>query len=78
VGQGTLPGEYLVGVTKTDIDTPTSQEEVDAAGGAPTNPYALPKATYVVPQRYNNPANSGLKVTVSSGKNDIPLELTSD
>jgi hypothetical protein len=32
----------------------------------------------IVPQKYNDPKKSGIKVTVEQGKsNDIPLKLTS-
>jgi hypothetical protein len=44
----------------------------------PTDEYSAPKITYVVPQKYNNPRESGLKVTVQAGQNTIPLELTSN
>jgi hypothetical protein len=76
---GTLPGEYFVGVMKNLIETPMSQEEAEKAGVEykPTDEYSAPKITYVVPQKYNNPRESGLKVTVQAGKNDIPIELTS-
>ena len=33
--------------------------------------------THVVPQKYGNPQESGIKKTVKEGKNDIPIELTS-
>jgi hypothetical protein len=77
---GTLPGEYHVGVMKNVIETPMSQEEAEKAGVeyTPADEYAAPKITYEVPQKYNNPRESGLKVTVQAGQNNIPLELTSD
>ncbi len=78
---GTLPGEYHVGVVKTIVETPMSEEEAEQAGVpyVPTNEYAsAPKTTFVVPQKYNNPRESGIQVTVESGRNTIPLELTSD
>jgi hypothetical protein len=77
---GTLPGEYHVGVMKNVIETPMSEEEAEQAGVeyTPADEYAAPKITYEVPQKYNNPRESGLKVTVQAGQNNIPLELTSD
>ena len=77
---GTLPGEYHVGVMKNVIETPMSQEEAEEAGVEynPVDEYAEPKITYEVPQKYNNPRESGLKVTVQAGQNNIPLELTSE
>jgi hypothetical protein len=78
---GTLPGEYHVGVVKTIVETPMSEEEAEQAGVdyVPGDEYAsAPKTTFVVPQKYNNPRESGIQVTVESGRNTIPLELTSD
>jgi hypothetical protein len=77
---GTLPGEYYVGVIKSVSEVPMSEEEADAKGVeyvAPT-PGQEPKVTHVVPQRYNDPKTSGLKVTVKAGDNDIPIKLTSE
>jgi hypothetical protein len=77
---GTLPGEYYVGVIKSVSEAPMSEEEAEAKGVkyvAPT-PGQEPKVTHVVPQRYNDPKKSGLKVTVKAGDNDIPIKLTSE
>ena len=76
---GTLPGEYYVGVIKSVSDTPMSEEEAHEKGVeyvAPP-PGQAPTVTHVVPQKYNDPKQSGLKVTVEAGTNDIPIELTS-
>lgn len=77
---GTTPGEYYVGVVKTNIESPMGEEEAQAKGIPYVAPdsYAPPKATYVVPQKYNDPKLSGLKVTVKEGENNIPLELTAN
>jgi hypothetical protein len=78
-GAGTLPGEYYVGVLKSVSETHMSEEESREKGV----PYAGPKPgesppiTHIVPVKYNDPKASGLKATVQSGKNTIPLELTS-
>ncbi len=78
-GAGTLPGEYFVGVSKSVAETAMSEEEAYDKGVEykPLPPGQAPKVKYVVPQKYNNPKTSGLKATVESGENDIPLELTS-
>ena len=79
---GTLPGEYHVGVMKNVVDTPMSQEEAEQQGieYVPPPPGVLqePKITFVVPQKYNNPRQSGIRVTVEPGRNNLPLELTAD
>ena len=35
-------------------------------------------ATHVVPEKYNIPSESGIKVTVKEGANNIPIELTTN
>lgn len=77
---GTLPGDYYVGVIKTVSDTPLSAEEAEAQGVefVEPEPGVEPEMTYVVPQKYNIPKDSGIKVTVAKGKNDIPLKLVSE
>lgn len=79
---GTLPGEYHVGVVKNIVDTPMSQEEAEKQGieyvPPPPGVRQEPKITFVVPQKYNFPRKSGLRVTVEPGRNNIPLELTSN
>ncbi len=34
--------------------------------------------THEVPEKYNVPSESGIKVTVKAGDNNIPIALTSD
>ena len=79
---GTVPGEYHVGVMKNVVDTPISQEEAEQQVieyvPPPPGVRQEPKITFVVPQKYNNPRQSGIRVTVEPGQNNIPLELTSD
>ena len=76
---GTLPGEYLVGVTKSVTVAPMSAEEAETKGIPYKEPSVneVPKTTHVVPQKYNDPQKSGLKATVTDGENTIPLELKS-
>ncbi|MGI6418573.1 MAG: hypothetical protein ACOX1P_23240 [Thermoguttaceae bacterium] len=79
-GTGTLPGEYYVGVDKTIVDAPSDdlpeevRREAQQSGKGRPRPPAI---KYVVPKKYNNPKESGLKVTVKEGENNIPIELTS-
>jgi hypothetical protein len=79
---GTLPGEYYVGVEKTTVESPMSQEEAEEKGvewKPPEEGKEAGTTTYVIPQKYNTPKESGLKKTVKAGeKNNIPLKLTSE
>ncbi len=78
-GAGTRPGEYFVGVIKSVSETPMSEEEAFEKGVkyvAPP-PGQTPKVNHVVPQKFNDPKNSGIKVTVKEGENDIPISLAS-
>ena len=77
-GGGTLPGEYFVGVIKSVSEEPMSEEEAFEKGIPYTapDPNVAPKLVHEVPTKYNNPRESGLKVTVKAGKNDIPLQLS--
>jgi hypothetical protein len=74
VAAGTLPGEYFVGVLKDefpDLDRLRSQESGTVSD-------TDIKVVHVVPQKFNDPRTSGVKVSVQSGKNDIPIELKSN
>lgn len=74
-GSGTLPGEYNVGVVKVKLpEHPTSTEQAMPKPGQRPQNSAM---TYVVPQKFENPLNSGIKKSVKEGKNDIPIDLTS-
>jgi hypothetical protein len=73
-GAGTLPGEYYVGVMKVSLPPPPTSE--DAVGPSKQRPRET-KLTHVVPEKYNDPKKSEIKVTVKEGKNDIPIPLTS-
>ncbi|MFW6170145.1 MAG: hypothetical protein ACODAD_06620 [Planctomycetota bacterium] len=86
-GAGTTPGEYYVGVIKTETEGGASPEEEHEQamkkGSQDASRYEEElepekEKTYVVPQEYNVPKDSGIKVTVSEGKNDIPIELSSN
>jgi hypothetical protein len=75
-GAGTVAGEYHVGVVKT-TSPPGPEDENDPNYEKQPDEGQQPKITHVVPQKYNNPRKSGLKATVQTGKNDIPIELKS-
>jgi hypothetical protein len=78
-GAGTLPGTYYVGVRKVVIDSalsPDLAERMDEY--EPPTGRDDPQPTHIVPQRYNNPRQSGLQKTVEQGENNIPLELTTN
>jgi hypothetical protein len=79
-GGGTKPGEYYVGVIKSVSEEPMSEEEAHEQGIEYVAPSGeeVPPVTHVVPVKYNNPKESGVKVTVKAGKNDLPIALTSD
>ncbi len=79
-GGGTLPGEYYVGVIKSVQEVPLSAEEAEEQGVEFVEPSSesIPETTHVVPVKYNNPKESGLKFTVEAGDNDIPITLTSE
>lgn len=49
----------------------------DPGYGEDTDEQDQPEVTFLVPQKYNSPRQSGLKVTVQEGDNNIPIELTS-
>jgi hypothetical protein len=78
-GSGTLAGEYYVGVVKTEMEVPLSEEEAEEQGVEYVPPTGMEstKVTHIVPERYNNPKESGIEKTVTEGQNSIPIELTS-
>ncbi|MGM0487832.1 MAG: hypothetical protein ACQESR_13865 [Planctomycetota bacterium] len=80
---GTTPGEYYVGVIKTETAGGSLEEQHEQAtkgdqkdSGAGREPE--PEVTHVVPEEYHVPQDSGIKVTVSEGQNEIPIELSSN
>ena len=68
---GAVPGSYQVAITKMSIaDTAASPASHDAEG-----PVATPKP--LIPERYSNPASSGLTAEIpASGKQDLKFDLT--
>ena len=83
-GAGTLAGEYYVGVVKTSfpmMEDDEGEEEEGTTGGVTEEVADASESdsiTFIVPQKYNNPRESGLKKTVKAGENEIPIELTSE
>lgn len=75
-GAGTLPGEYLVGVVKDESPKIPGSNDPDYKMPEPGKTPPAPTVTHVVPQQFNDPQTSGIKVTVQAGKNDIPIKLT--
>ncbi len=77
-GAGTLPGEYYVGVLKVVVPTAPTSAELPSDDSSGTRPQPKDaELTSVVPPRYKDPQESGIKVTVEQGTNNIPIELTS-
>jgi hypothetical protein len=76
---GVVAGEYYVSVMKDEI--PSYVDENDPAYEKLASQSTVEKDKQprrIVPQKYNDPKKSGIKVTVEQGKsNDIPLKLTS-
>jgi hypothetical protein len=63
-GDGAVPGTYLVGITKPIPDPATANS-------------STPGTLNGLPEKYQNPTTSGLKMTVEAGKkNDFKFELT--
>jgi hypothetical protein len=80
---GTTPGKYFVAVTKIEVAEELSEEEAEEKGieveeeqtaSGPSGP----EMTFVIPQKYQLPRQSGIEVEVKAGENDIPLDLTSE
>lgn len=76
-GTGAKPGEYLVGVSKMEVEDKTAgmtQEQIDAM----PQDYTPAKVTRHIPQKYEAAQNSGLKASVSqAGPNEFTFELSS-
>ena len=77
-GSGAVAGEYYVGVVKDkplpeDPDTDEPGYGEDEGTGREEDE---PEITHIVPAKYNRPQDSGIKVTVEKGKNEIPIKLT--
>lgn len=74
-GDGALPGEYLVSVTKYEGGGPTggSGSEEEYRPPLPGEEPIVPKN--VLPQKYANPNTSGLSVKVEAKSNTYDIKL---
>ena len=77
VGAGTLPGEYYVGVIKDEFPQSAAGEAISPDSDTFEGEGEEIEYTHVVPERFNDPKASGIKVTVAPGENKIPIELKS-
>ncbi len=77
-GAGTLPGEYYVGVVKDQFPEVLGSDQPGYQPPPSDERPKEPTVTHIVPQQFNNPQKSGIKVTVKAGKNDIPITLKSN
>jgi hypothetical protein len=75
-GAGAKAGDYLVTFSKVTSSDPNAAMTTDdpnygklPEGGAMSQPAT---STRVIPEKYENPATSGIKVTVKPGKNAGP------
>lgn len=69
--QGTKAGEYLVGIIKHKSEPAVALSTDDPNYGKETRSSTeAPKIERIVPQKYENPATSGFKVTVKPGTNN--------
>ncbi|HET6881923.1 MAG TPA: carboxypeptidase-like regulatory domain-containing protein [Pirellulales bacterium] len=75
---GAVPGDYKVTVVKSRIEGPTMTDEErnkyvqEHEGASPPTPVSK----NLLPEKYVSTQTSDLSVTVKSGENDIPLNLT--
>lgn len=74
---GIAAGDYAVTVTKMMSSAGGSPASDDPGFVPPVPENAAPKITYLVPQGYSDPMKSGLKATISKGKNELKFELDS-
>ncbi len=74
---GKVQGEYYVGVIKSIVPQSTEEEEESASPSGEAYP-KTPELKHVVPQRYNNPRDSGIRVTIAPGQKEVRIELSSD
>jgi hypothetical protein len=79
--EGAVPGEYLVAVTKYEYAESASASA--SSGSEMPADYMTPGENAgsggknALPAKYESPANSGLKATVTEGENVVDLKLES-
>jgi hypothetical protein len=67
---GAVPGNYKVTVAKTETPVPSNDP------AAHDLPASATQTKYLIPQKFNSPDTSGLKVEIpAAGKTDIKLGL---
>ena len=77
VGTGAKPGEYDITFSKIEMESGVLPTE----GGTQQAESRLPKKKYVIPQKYEDPATSGIEpiqVDTNKGKNKFKFDLTSE
>ena len=78
---GAVPGQYQVGIAKTEIDFSQVEEVVEDPNNpdASYNPFGPPpKQTPLLPKKYTVAENSGLTAEVKAGEENVlpPFQLT--
>jgi hypothetical protein len=77
-GDGAMPGDYTVMVTKTEVteSKKVSDDEATEIIRKTGKPPVTSQTKNLLPAKYGDIAKSDLKATVKKGqKNDIPLDL---
>lgn len=78
IGDGVFPGEYNIGVSKSEPDPEHIVHDVDAYHRK-HGKFPETIMIYHIPEKYESPASSGFSTTVTSdGSNDIELNLDSE
>lgn len=73
---GKVQGEYYVGVAKSEVPQRGEEEEEESSPSA--EQYSVgPELKHIVPKRYNNPRESGIRVSIAPGQREVRIELTS-
>lgn len=74
--EGAMPGSYTVAVEKTEMPAELTRE-MSMEEAESFNPKSLPAPKRVLPAKYSDPAQSGLKFEVKAGEaNNFDLQLT--
>lgn len=75
-GDGTLPGEYKVGITQYESSGSTGPGMDDAEYASPEGDEGGAPPKNLLPEKYANPETSGLTASVTEGPNTVNFELT--
>ena len=71
VGEGVMPGEYDVTVTRVEVSGLPTGPSRPVTGGS------VVRTKWIVPEKYSNPKTAGISVEVKSGMEPLRLELSS-